>query len=97
MTYAEENQARGTPQEPPPKDAAMLVLMGLMRALHERGILPVQAVADVLDRRAINAALRGKTSQEDVPRGIAVAIQTYANLVEGQVPFVSADRSPGAE
>lgn len=60
----------------PTKDTAMLTVMALIRALHDQGILPAQATADVMDRRAISAALRGKESiDEQHIRRLAVALQ----------------------
>ncbi|WP_168793572.1 hypothetical protein [Paraburkholderia aromaticivorans] len=84
-------------EDEPPKDATMLVLMALIRALHEQGTLPAQAVANVLDRRAVNAALRGSTSNETIVRETAVAVQKFADLVERQTPFGTASRHPTAE
>jgi len=70
------------------KDPTMLVLMALIRALHEEGTLPAQAVADVLDRRALNAALRGKVSEDETTvQRTAVALQELADDIERHHAF----------
>jgi hypothetical protein len=80
--------------EQPTRDATMLTVMALIRALHDHGILPAQATADVLDRRAINASLRGQNgADEQLVQQLAVALQQWADLAESQHPF--APRDPG--
>jgi len=70
------------------KDPAMLVLMALIRALHEEGMLPAQAIADVLDRRALNAALRHKVSEDETTvQRTAVALQELADDIERSHSF----------
>jgi hypothetical protein len=92
MTCPENNDAAAASKEPPAKDASMLVLMALIRALHESGVLPAQATADVLDRRAVNAALRTRTGDEETVRMTAVLIQQIADQIERDCPFESTDR-----
>lgn len=91
MNFFEQEKQEDAPDDRP-ADSTMLVLIALIRALHERGILPAQAVADVLDRRALNAAPRGTTSRESDVQKTAVAVQELADLVERQTPFVSRDQ-----
>ncbi len=70
------------------KDPTMLVLMALIRALHEEGMLPAQAIADVLDRRALNAALRRKVSEDETTvQRTAVALQELADDIERSHSF----------
>jgi hypothetical protein len=70
------------------KDPTMLVLMALIRALHEEGMLPAQAIADVLDRRALNAALRRKVSEDETAvQRTAVALQELADDIERSHSF----------
>lgn len=94
MTFNDEPQSSAQ-SEPPPKDATMLVLMALIRALHEQGVLPAQSVADILDRRAVNAAMRGQESSgEEIVRRTAVAVQNLADLVQQQHPFGKGKQPP---
>lgn len=75
--------------EQPTKDTAMLTVMALIRALHDHGILAAQATADVMDRRAISAALRGKEGiDEQLVQRLAVALQGWADIAQQQHPFV---------
>lgn len=87
MTFSSD----GSPNEEP-KDSLTLVVIALIQALHEKGTLPAQAVADVLDRRAVNAALRSRTGDEATVRQVAVVIQTLADQIETQTPFRARDQ-----
>lgn len=88
MTFPSDEQS---PSEK--KDAATLIVLALIRALHENQILPAQAVADVLDRRAINAAMRGRTGDEETVRMTTALVQKVADQIERATPFAPRDQA----
>ena len=74
----------------PVTNPAMLIVLAVVRSLHRTGVLPIQAVAEEMDRRALNAKIHGtETEDEVVVRDTAVALQRFADMIEKEQPFAS--------
>ncbi|MEX3690795.1 hypothetical protein AB3X91_11880 [Paraburkholderia sp. BR14263] len=94
MTFDHETQ----PEQP--TNPAMLTVLYLIRALHDNGILPAQATADVLDQRALRGAMRGDDGPyQQAVRDTTAWMQVWADRAQTEHPFVPKERpvEPPAE